>query len=85
MSPVTRKYPIAATLTSGDACGCAMSARFLGVTLIGTLIWFAVHRHEYSLTSAGIRILIFAFAGAFLGKLAGIAVYRLRRMNRVAK
>jgi hypothetical protein len=55
-----------------------MGARFLGVTLVASLVWFASHWHEYSLARAGARILIFAFAGAILGKLVGIAVYRLR-------
>jgi hypothetical protein len=55
-----------------------MGARFLGVTLIASTAWFAWHRHEYSLAHAGTRILIFAFAGTILGKLGGLAVYRLR-------
>ncbi len=54
-----------------------MSARFLGVTLVASIVWFGLHWHEYSLARAGARILIFAFAGAILGKLVGIAVYRL--------
>jgi hypothetical protein len=55
-----------------------MGARFLGVTLVASIVWFALHWHEYSLARAGARILIFAFAGSILGKLVGIAVYRLR-------
>jgi hypothetical protein len=63
---------------STDSCGCAMGARFLGVTLVASIVWFALHWHEYSLVRAGARILIFPFAAAILGKLVGIAVYRLR-------
>ena len=70
-SPASRKL-------SADSCGCAMGARFLGVTLVASIVWFALHWHEYSLARAGARILIFTFAGAVLGKLVGIAVYRLR-------
>jgi hypothetical protein len=55
-----------------------MGARFLGVTLVASIVWFALHWHEYSLIHAVARILIFAFAAAILGKLVGIAVYRLR-------
>lgn len=71
------KHPANRT-SSSDSCGCAMGARFLGGTLVASIGWFALHRHEYSLGRAGVRILIFTFAGAILGKLAGIAVYRLR-------
>ena len=72
------RHPSASRKLSGDSCGCAMGARFLGVTLVASIAWFALHWHEYSLARAGARILIFAFAGAILGKLVGIAVYRLR-------
>jgi len=74
-----QKHPSAARGVSVDSCGCAMGARFLGVTLIASIVWFALHWHKYSLARVGIRILIFAFVGAALGKLVGIAVYRLRR------
>jgi len=68
----------AARNLSTDSCGCAMGARFLGAALIASITWFTWHRHEYSLGRAGVRILIFTFAGAILGKLVGIAAYRLR-------
>jgi len=58
-----------------------MSARFLGVTLVASIVWSGWHwyeYHEYSVARAGVRIMIFTFAGAILGKLVGIAVYRLR-------
>jgi NhaP-type Na+/H+ or K+/H+ antiporter len=55
-----------------------MGARFLGVTLVASIVWFAWHWHEYSLARAGVRILILAFAGAVLGKLVGIAIHRFR-------
>lgn len=74
-----QKHPSAARGLSVDSCGCAMGARFLGGTLVASIVWFALHWHKYSLARAGIRILIFAFAGAALGKLVGMAVYRLRR------
>ena len=72
------KHPSASSSLSADSCGCAMGTRFLGATLIASLGWFAWHRHEYSLGRAGVRILILAFAGAVLGKLVGMAAYRLR-------
>ena len=75
-SSAPQKHP--STGLSVDRCGCAMGARFLGVTLIVSIVWFALHWHKYSLGRAGVRILIFAFAGAVLGKLVGIAVYRFR-------
>jgi hypothetical protein len=64
---------------SGDSCGCAMGARFLGVTLVASIVWFGWHWRERSLSRAGIQILVFAFAAAILGKLVGIAFYRLRK------
>jgi hypothetical protein len=72
------RHPSASRKLSADSCGCAMGARFLGVTLVASIVWFALHWHEYSLARGGARILIFAFAGAILGKLVGIAAYRLR-------
>jgi len=73
-----RKHPSAYRTSSADSCGCAMGARFMGVTLVASIAWFTWHWHEYSLARVGVRILIFAFAGAVLGKLVGIAAYRLR-------
>jgi hypothetical protein len=80
-----RKHPSAARTFSGDRCGCAMGARFLGAALVVSTVWFAWHRREYSFTRAGVWILVFTFAAAILGKLVGIAIYRLRaRMSRDA-
>jgi hypothetical protein len=76
MHAAPRKHSTA-VLTSSDHCGCAMSARFLGVTLIASMSWFAWHWKDYSLGRAGLRILLIAFAGAILGKLVGLALYRL--------
>jgi hypothetical protein len=78
MLSTPRKHPSASGTSSGDSCGCAMGARFMGATLVASIVWFAWHWHGYSLARAGVRILIFAFAGAVLGKLVGIAAYRLR-------
>jgi hypothetical protein len=72
------KHPSGSSSLSADSCGCAMGARFLGVTLVVSIVWFAWHWHEYSLARVGVRILIIAFAGAAFGKLVGIAAYRLR-------
>jgi hypothetical protein len=60
-----------------------MSARFLGLTLVASIGYFAWHWREYSLARAGVRILVFAFAGAILGKVVGIAAYQLRKSRGV--
>jgi hypothetical protein len=78
MSTNSRKHPFTAA-SAGDSCGCAMSARFLGMTLIAGSIWFALRWPQYSFGRAGIRILMLAFASALLGKLIGVAAYRLRQ------
>src|SRR5579863_9385369 len=78
MRPTPRKHPSASRTSSADSCGCAMGARFMGATLVASIAWFALHWHDYSPARAGVRILIFAFAGAIFGKLVGIAAYRLR-------
>lgn len=72
------RHTSASRKLSADSCGCAMGARFLGLTLVISIVWFTLHWHEYSLAGAGARILICGFAGAILGKLVGIAIYRLR-------
>jgi hypothetical protein len=74
----SRRGPSLSRTLYADSCGCAMGARFLGATLVASIVWFAGHRHEYSLAHAGARILIFAFAGAILGKIVGIVAYRVR-------
>ena len=85
MGPTPRKHPTRAWSASADSCGCAMGARFLGVALFASIVWCALHRREYSLVGAGVRILVVSFAGAILGKLVGIAVYQFRaRMSRDA-
>ena len=78
MDSFPRKHPAKAWTISTDRCGCAMGARFLGVTLVASIAWFAWQWREYSLVGAGARILTVSFAGALLGKLVGIAAYRLR-------
>ncbi len=78
IDPTPHKHSSASRTLSTDSCGCVMGARFMGATLVSSFVWFALHRHEFSLAHAGVRILIFAFTGAILGKLVGIAVYRLR-------
>lgn len=81
MLSTPRKHPAVSRKFATDSCGCAMGALFLGVTLVASSGWFGWRwheYHEYSLAHAGVRILIFSLAGAVLGKLVGIAVYRLR-------
>ena len=81
MPSTPRKHPSASRKLATDSCGCAMGAWFLGLTLIASIAWFGLRwheYHEYSLARAGVRVLISAFAGAILGKLIGIALYRLR-------
>jgi hypothetical protein len=55
-----------------------MGARFLGVALVASIGHFAWRWPEYSLGRAGVRTVAFAFAGAILGKVVGIATYQLR-------
>ena len=51
---IPRKHPAAARTLSADSCGCAMGARFLGVTLVASIGYFACHWREYSFARAGV-------------------------------
>jgi hypothetical protein len=69
------KNPVA----GGDSCGCAMSARFLLVAMISSLVWYVWHRHSLLLSVGGIavRVMVCSFGAAAAGKVAGIAAYKL--------
>lgn len=73
-----RRNATASRTFQADSCGCAMGALFMGAALGASVLWFAWHHHEYSVARAGVRILTVTFAAAVLGKLVGIAAYRLR-------
>jgi hypothetical protein len=78
MTPSFPRDASAARPVATDSCGCAMSARFLGLSILVSVGWLAWHWGDYSPFGAAVRVLIFVFAAATLGKLVGIAVYRAR-------
>jgi ABC-type branched-subunit amino acid transport system permease subunit len=61
-----------------DACGCAMSARFLGVGLVGGFGWYLWHWPAWSFWSALWCVLLAGFAAALAGKIVGIMVFKFR-------
>jgi hypothetical protein len=77
----TRRPPV--LLAEGDACGCAMGAKFLGVGLVSSIAWLAWHHHTHALHPWSVcwRVLLTAFLFATLGKLVGMLVFRLRQRS----
>jgi hypothetical protein len=65
----------------GDACGCAMGAKFLGAALAASMAWYGWHWKAAagSPWSACWRIALVSFAAAVVGKMAGLLAYRMRQ------
>jgi len=61
-----------------DQCGCAMGARFLAVTLVGSLIWYAWHWQTFGQSVGGAVLHVFglSFVAATVGKLVGLVLSR---------
>jgi hypothetical protein len=71
-----RKALEARAVEYGRACGCSEGALFLAVAVVVTavyvVVWGAVD------LQTGIASLVFVFAAALVGKLAGLLLARLR-------
>src|SRR5437764_7472256 len=63
-----------------DSCGCKMGAAFAGMGLLASTIWYGWQWHLSMLSFGGIvlRVLGSSVAAGFVGKAAGILVFRLR-------
>lgn len=61
-----------------DHCGCAMGARFLAVTLVGSLIWYAWHWQTFGQSVGGalLHIFVLSFVAATGGKIVGLVLSR---------
>lgn len=64
----------------GDSCGCAMSAKFLGIALALSVAWYGWHWHSSALSVGSVcwRVALTACAAAAVGKIVGIIVFTLR-------
>lgn len=65
---------------SSDSCGCAMSARFMAVALIGAGAYYGWQWHlgGRSLLHTALAVIAWAFGAALVGKLTGIAAHRMQ-------
>ena len=63
-----------------DACGCAMSARFLATALLISTVWYGWQWQSSGLSLGAmlLRILVWSVLAAFAGKVVGIAASRSR-------
>jgi hypothetical protein len=61
-----------------DACGCAMSAAFMGVGILVALAWVGA-LWPLGAWAIAWRVLVAAFGLAVVGKFVGMGLYRLRR------
>lgn len=73
--------PTAGQDDAGDSCGCAMAAKFLTAALVLSVLWYAWPGHSSGLSVGGmlLRILLWSFLAACVGKLVGLARYSLRQ------
>lgn len=69
---------------SSDSCGCAMSARFMAVALVGAGAYYGWQWHlgERSLLHTGLAVIAWAFGAALAGKLTGITAHRMQLRQR---
>jgi hypothetical protein len=72
--------PVIGRVGAGDSCGCAMGARFLIAGLITSVLWYVLHGRVLGLSMGGIilRILLWSFLAACVGKIVGIIRFSLR-------
>lgn len=61
-----------------DSCGCAMGARFLAVGLAISSLWYG-RTSGLSIGAILLRIMLWSFLAACLGKIVGIILFSLRR------
>jgi hypothetical protein len=61
-----------------DSCGCAMGAKFLGAALAASLAWYGWHWKALSVWGISWRVMLITFIGAAVGKIVGIAIFRMR-------
>ena len=72
------------TARSGDSCGCAMGAKFMGAGFAASSVYWLwqAHAGEASLGRALAGVLIVTFAAMGAGKIVGIFRHRYRhRLN----
>jgi hypothetical protein len=67
----------------GDSCGCALGAKVLAGAFVVSSVWYAWQAHTSNLGAGavGLRVFLWSFLGAVVGKLVGIGVYALRRQR----
>jgi hypothetical protein len=67
-----------------DSCGCVTGARFLAVALVLSTAWYGWHWAAAGLSIWGalLRILVWSFLGATLGKIVGVVSFQLRSRRR---
>lgn len=79
----TRRAPhsVAPRADAGDSCGCALAAKFLAIGLIVSVTWYALPGNLYGLSigSASLRILMWSFLAACVGKAVGILRFAMRQ------
>jgi len=65
---------------AGDACGCAMGARFLAAALVLASAWYGWAWHLGRLGAGGavLRVLLCAWVASAAGKALGMALFRRR-------
>jgi hypothetical protein len=68
------------TARSGDCCGCALGANFMGAGLLASAAWYGwqFHSGAASLGGSVVRVLAVAFVAMGVGKIFGILRHRWR-------
>jgi hypothetical protein len=73
-------HPVLGRVGAGDSCGCAMGMRFLIAGLITSVLWYVWHGRVsgFSMGDIILRILLWSFLAACVGKIVGIIRFSLR-------
>jgi hypothetical protein len=63
-----------------DSCGCRTGAAFLAAALLVSGLWYAWAWHAATLSAgaAVLRVFLWAFCAAMVGKIVGILGFRIR-------
>ena len=79
--PRRRAAPLVSN--DGDSCGCALGAKVLAGAFVVSSVWYAWQAHTSNLGAGAVvlRVFLWSFLGAVVGKLVGIGVYAWRRQR----
>jgi hypothetical protein len=79
MPAMRRRSGVSGTRPNADSCGCALAAVFLAVGFVGSGAWYGWQWASAAMSLGGgmWRVLLASFAAAIIGKIIGLARFRI--------